>query len=290
MAALDPKRSILPPSILPASPEPVVAPVIEPRLDVRSRLDAEHQKATKMVQDLLQKKLTGEATSLTANVPDAGDSPVDTGGITEAAFNSALNKLLAASGGKVTVKSGKRSTARQAQLWADALKKYKDPEIADNWVARPGTSNHEKGLAADLAYADAAAKAWVHQHAAEFGLRFPMANEDWHIELLGGGGGSKKAQSAPTGKAGPHTTGDPNLDFIIGHESNWDPNAKNKTSSAFGIGQMIKSNREHYGKKLGFDPNTTDPAQQIAMMRAYVTDRYGSTEKAAAFKKANGWY
>lgn len=171
-------------------------------------------------------------------------------------------------------------------MWADALKKYGDPEIADNWVARPGHSNHEKGLAADLAYADAAAKAWVHQHAKEYGLQFPMANEDWHIELLGGRGGNHSNPAA----AGKSLTGDANLDFIIGKESGGNPNAQNPHSSAFGIGQMIKSNREHYGKKLGFDPNTTNPQQQIAMMRAYVTDRYGSPEAAAAFKRQHGWY
>ena len=107
------------------------------------------------------------------------------GDLTEAAFNSTLQKLIAATGGKVSVTSGKRSAQRQKELWAQALEKYGDPEIADNWVARPGGSRHESGLAADLKFADDATKALVHQLAAEYGLYFPMEHEPWHIELKG---------------------------------------------------------------------------------------------------------
>ncbi len=106
-------------------------------------------------------------------------------GLSEAAFNQALNKMLAASGGKIRVFSGKRSTQRQVQLWQQALKKYGSPERARKFVAPPGKSFHEKGLAADLKYADAATRAWAHTNAAKYGLHFPMAWENWHIEPIG---------------------------------------------------------------------------------------------------------
>lgn len=106
----------------------------------------------------------------------------------DATFNQALNKLIAASGGKISITSGKRSTQRQKELWEAALKKYGDPEIADNWVAPPGRSKHEFGLAADLRYADEATKRWAHEVAKQYGLYFPLSNEDWHIEPLGSRG------------------------------------------------------------------------------------------------------
>lgn len=114
-------------------------------------------------------------------------------GVTEAAFNAALNKLMAATGGKVSVTSGKRSSKRQEELWDQALKKYGSEKAARKWVAKPKSrggkgSRHESGLAADLKFADDATKALVHKIAAEYGLHFPMDWEPWHIELKGSRG------------------------------------------------------------------------------------------------------
>jgi len=49
-----------------------------------------------------------------------------------------------------TVVSGLRTKEYQEGLWKDALKKYGSAEKADDWVARPGTSKHETGLAFDF--------------------------------------------------------------------------------------------------------------------------------------------
>jgi hypothetical protein len=103
-------------------------------------------------------------------------------------FAGQLNAMFAAAaaaGHNVYLTSGFRDPGKQQQLWAAALDKYGDPEVADNWVARPGTSNHEKGVAGDLGFGNQAAREWVHQHAAQFGLHFPMSWEPWHIEPLG---------------------------------------------------------------------------------------------------------
>ena len=85
--------------------------------------------------------------------------------------------------------SGARSNERQQQLWNDALKKYGSPEAARKWVAPPGKSNHNHGTAADLSYnGKSLAQApkevvdWVHANAKNFGLKFPLSNENWHIE------------------------------------------------------------------------------------------------------------
>jgi hypothetical protein len=151
-------------------------------------------------EEMIRDALAAGAAAVGKGVGSTSVSPVSLGGLgqppaapqgvtpTEAVFISALDRLVAASGGKVTINNRRRSSERQKELWAEALQKYGDPEIADNWVARPGHSKHEQGIAADLGYADAATKKWVHDNAASFGIHFPLSNEDWHAEVLGSRG------------------------------------------------------------------------------------------------------
>lgn len=97
----------------------------------------------------------------------------------DATFKMRLQQLVAASGGRIKIGSAFRTNEEQARLY-----KAK-PHLA----AKPGHSNHERGLAADLIYAPGAQE-WAHQNAAKFGLRFPMLTkakgkkyEPWHVEL-----------------------------------------------------------------------------------------------------------
>lgn len=94
----------------------------------------------------------------------------------------------------------------------------------------------------------------------------------------------------PTDPGPIHDTGDPDLNWLIGKESSWKPTAKNPKSSAFGLGQLIKLNRETYGKRLGYDPNTTDMAEQLGMMREYIRDRYKTPQAARRFWEQHGYY
>jgi len=95
-------------------------------------------------------------------------------------FASEILAMIAASNGKLWINSGYRSDARQAELYAAAVQKYGAAE-AGNWVAPPGHSNHNRGLAVDLGGDLALAKAL----APRFGLTFPMSWEPWHIEPMG---------------------------------------------------------------------------------------------------------
>lgn len=97
-----------------------------------------------------------------------------------AQFNSALQRMIKDSGGRISITSGYRSVERQTQLWNAALKKYGSPEAARKWVAPPGKSSHSRGLAADIA----GDKKWANANAAKYGLTFPLSNEDWHIEPI----------------------------------------------------------------------------------------------------------
>lgn len=106
-------------------------------------------------------------------------------------FQTALDNLIAASGGRIWIVSGDRDEELQRQLWEEKLAEYglppdtdpDDPRAADarQWVAPPGRSNHNKGIAADLG----GDLNLAHQLAPQFGLYFPMAHEEWHIEPMG---------------------------------------------------------------------------------------------------------
>lgn len=73
---------------------------------------------------------------------------------------------------------------------------------------------------------------------------------------------------------------------IIMAESGGDPTAKNPTSTAFGLGQLTIANR----RALMSNPSSTNCGDQIAAFRSYVSGRYGSFDRALAFRKRHGWY
>jgi len=100
-------------------------------------------------------------------------------------FAGRLNQMIAASEGRITINSGYRSEERQAELFAAAVQKYGSEAAARKWVAPPGKSNHNHGLAADLGYSGDGEQ-WAHKNAANFGLNFRMSHEPWHIEMLNG--------------------------------------------------------------------------------------------------------
>jgi hypothetical protein len=115
------------------------------------------------------------------------------------AFASALTQMFTDAPpniqNELRVSSGYRSIARQQQLF-DASDK------TGHMVARPGHSQHNHGMAADLQYLDPASRAWVQQNAAKYGLTFPMSYEPWHVELAGARG-QKAAAPVAVASAGP---------------------------------------------------------------------------------------
>lgn len=82
----------------------------------------------------------------------------------------------------VQITSAYRSVEHQTQLWEQALQRYGSPDEARRWVAPPGQSRHNFGLASDLSYGSANIEQWFHDNASRFGLGFRMQNEPWHIE------------------------------------------------------------------------------------------------------------
>ena len=87
----------------------------------------------------------------------------------------------AADGVVLQVNSGWRSRAYQEQLLREAVAEHGSEEEAARWVATPDTSTHVSGDGVDLG--PSAARAWLSEHGARYGLCQIYRNEPWHYEL-----------------------------------------------------------------------------------------------------------
>ncbi|WMS45158.1 M15 family metallopeptidase [Acuticoccus sp. MNP-M23] len=131
--------------------------------------------------------------TVTPGGASASKAPVNLGNIDglDSGFEAALRSMAEAAkeaGHSIKVNSGFRSVERQKQLFDAAVRKYGSEEAARKWVAPPGRSRHNLGVAADLGFGDDAARKWAHDNAGQFGLRFPMNHEPWHVEPNANGG------------------------------------------------------------------------------------------------------
>lgn len=87
----------------------------------------------------------------------------------------------AAEGVTFEVHSAWRSPEYQAELLDDAVAEHGSEEAAARWVARPERSLHVSGDAVDIG--GPAAREWVADHGAPYGLCRVYDNEPWHVEL-----------------------------------------------------------------------------------------------------------
>lgn len=106
------------------------------------------------------------------------------------------------------VRDGWRSEAVQRELMDDRVREYRDQgyswsearEMAERWVAVPGTSEHQLGLAVDINPDTSLSTGdqvytWLAEHAGEYGFvrRYPpdkteitgISNEPWHYRYVG---------------------------------------------------------------------------------------------------------
>lgn len=98
-------------------------------------------------------------------------------------LRASVEKLVATSHGAIQVASGYRSLREQQVLWTNALQRYGSAEAADDWVAPPGHSMHEKGMAVDLSGDLDLAAALVERLGLP--LHRPLPHEPHHFELIG---------------------------------------------------------------------------------------------------------
>jgi hypothetical protein len=91
-----------------------------------------------------------------------------------------LAKLAQDNNKKINIESGLRSTEEQKKLYDG----YINHKPGYNKAAKPGTSNHEKGLAVDVS--DSWVKDLSESQMNQYGLTKPVKGENWHIETTMG--------------------------------------------------------------------------------------------------------
>lgn len=73
--------------------------------------------------------------------------------------------------------------------------------------------------------------------------------------------------------------------WIAQHESDYDPNNQNKTSTAYGLYQFLNSTWDDTGIQ-----KTSDPYQQAVAAVRYIKQRYGTAQNAVDFWQSHSWY
>jgi hypothetical protein len=138
-------------------------------------------------------------------------------------------------------------------------------------------------------------------------LRLPRPPDSWY-RLHGRPEPGAQPQSIPLAMPHPQATPacgrpliaggiDPCTREIIAAESGGNVRASYPSAQRpFGLGQLTYENRVMLGRELGINPDTTDYSEQLRLMEAYISRRYGSPCAALAFRQThitrNGshWY
>lgn len=112
-------------------------------------------------------------------------------------------------------------------------------------------------------------------------------------DIYSGGSNSPRKSPKPTGShenwmrlAGFKPSEYSAINYIVNHESSWNPSATNPSSGAYGLPQSLPASKL---ASAGSDWRT-NPITQLRWMRDYVNGRYGGANGALAFWKRNHWY
>lgn len=182
--------------------------------------------------------------------------------------------------GALKITSAYRSPELQAKLFADAVKKYGSEKAARKWVAPPGRSKHNAGLAVD--FADASGKMlrdansreakWIAQNAARFGLAVPMSWEPWQVELPRDG----SAPSAPPVDTLSGGAGDVSLSGGEGQD----------TMAGNSIADIIAEAKRRRDAQKAQQPAPTSPADAYASTGALDVQPSGAADIASIIAEA----
>lgn len=171
--------------------------------------------------------------------------------------------------------------------------------------ATPGTSNHGFGRAIDLASNinnfGTAEHNWMRRNAPKYGWVLPewaqengSKPEPWHWEFIGFNGTSDKSPEAAKTyaqfKMVEYGWSNPAefqcLNNLWERESNWNYQAENPSSGAYGIPQSLPGNKM---ASAGSDWRT-NPQTQINWGLRYISDRYGTPCAAWDHSERKNWY
>ena len=209
---------------------------------------------------------------------DKGGAVSGTQGLTDA-FSQRLTQMILdarAQGIDLGVGSGYRSYEKQKRLWEQALKKYGSAEKARKWVAPPGGSFHNKGLAVDLHSSgnalgkekNAKATEWAHANAKKYGLHFRMGHEPWHIEPI-------EATKSSSGKEDEHDHSDQTFGSQL-HETTPEEYAKilEAKEKELAEKQMLLAEQEKARQDDDYSDWTPNKKETIVNPEQQILDEY----------------
>jgi zinc D-Ala-D-Ala carboxypeptidase len=104
---------------------------------------------------------------------------------TRAAFEAARTRALWRDGELIGLTSGYRDAAKQARLFAEAVRRSGSPAAARLRALPPHESRHVAGTALDVRPREGAR--WLERHGARYRLYRIYHNEWWHFEYRPGG-------------------------------------------------------------------------------------------------------
>lgn len=93
-----------------------------------------------------------------------------------------LSALAKDCGAVLKITEGKRSTERQEALYNQYLAYKRTGKGNIKMAAKPGTSKHEYGIAADTSTQPV--RSMNNSQLAKYGLHKPIKSEPWHIEII----------------------------------------------------------------------------------------------------------
>ncbi len=125
------------------------------------------------------KKLSGRRVKVRKVVPPVFWVTGDLVGL-DPDLKRALSKVGVALGRKIYIRHGFRTRAEQTRLYNAYL------NGTGNLAARPGTSRHESGNAADATVSgfNLAEYPGARALCSKYGIKFPVAGEPWHAEMI----------------------------------------------------------------------------------------------------------
>lgn len=120
------------------------------------------------------------------------------------------------------------------------------------------------------------------------GVNRPKAGEDTGVDTKSssGSGSVQDAVKAAFADRGWNEGAEWSAtDYIVDHESGWNPTARNPSSGAFGLFQFLGATKDQY-----LPDENPDPGVQGQAGKRYIGDRYGTPTAAEEFWKAHNWY
>lgn len=104
-----------------------------------------------------------------------------TDGELDPVLKAAVDRMIAAAPAELTITSTVRDAEKQLALWNDSPAMGGSGYVAAWSDGVTCNSKHCIGDAIDI---DGPGLAWAHEHAAEYGVHFPVADDPVHVELL----------------------------------------------------------------------------------------------------------